>query len=258
MLELVTPPAAPLCGGRRPRAACGAHRSALAGMRTMHHLSLRAGQGRQTRDAAVMPHMHTVRGGGVGVSWAWTKRRAGRQGERTGGPDVGGAVCVSCHASCETCSAASATSCVTCPAAGTPLKDDGACVAACACMVRIEKWSQSVEDDRKHSASAREVRRVEREKTRRARQEVVNERTALKGTTTATEDDEGEDEPHFGQPKHRPCELVDEPHGHEVQGLFNELGHELDHHDHRQMTRKLSHMVSRRKRRRPARSSQTR
>lgn len=67
-------------------------------------------------------------------------------------------------------------------------------VAACACMVRIEKWSQSVEDDRKHSASAREVRRVEREKTRRARQEVVNERTALKGTTTATEDDEGEDE----------------------------------------------------------------
>ena len=48
------------------------------------------------------------------------------------------------------------------------------------------------------------------------------------------QDDEGEDEPHFGEPKHRPGQLVDEPHGHKVQGLFNELGHELDHDDHRQ------------------------
>ena len=39
--------------------------------------------------------------------------------------------CVTCHASCETCSGAVSSSCLTCPSTGTMYYDDGACESAC-------------------------------------------------------------------------------------------------------------------------------
>ena len=41
------------------------------------------------------------------------------------------ATCSSCHSSCETCSAAHSSACLTCPSSGTPLLDDSSCVASC-------------------------------------------------------------------------------------------------------------------------------
>lgn len=42
-----------------------------------------------------------------------------------------GAVCTSCHASCQTCSGGGSMACLSCPSSVTPYSDGGACVAAC-------------------------------------------------------------------------------------------------------------------------------